>query len=191
MRIAVDIGGTFTDVALFDEPQGTVTPGKALSTPSNLADGIMSAMGRTTDSPAAVDLMIHGSTVVINSIIQRQGAKTALITTKGFRDVYEIGRINRPESFNLFFRKHRPLIPRDMIFEVPERVLADGTVEQPLDDRIALQTAQRVKELGFEAVAILFLHSYRVPDHEVRMREIMQDVAPDMFVTASHELSRE
>ena len=191
MRIAVDIGGTFTDVALFDEPQGTVTPGKALSTPSNLADGIMSAMGRTTDSPAAVDLMIHGSTVVINSIIQRQGAKTALITTKGFRDVYEIGRINRPESFNLFFRKHRPLIPRDMIFEVPERVLADGTVEQPLDDGIALQTAQRVKELGFEAVAILFLHSYRVPDHEVRMREIMQDVAPDMFVTASHELSRE
>ncbi len=191
MRIAVDIGGTFTDVALFDEPQGTVTPGKALSTPSNLADGIMSAMGRTTDSPAAIDLMIHGSTVVINSIIQRQGAKTALITTKGFRDVYEIGRINRPESFNLFFRKHRPLIPRDMIFEVPERVLADGTVEQPLDEGIALQTAQRVKELGFEAVAILFLHSYRVPDHETRMREIMQDVAPDMFVTASHELSRE
>ena len=191
MRIAVDIGGTFTDVALFDEPQGTVTPGKALSTPSNLADGIMSAMGRTTGSPAGVDLMIHGSTVVINSIIQRQGAKTALITTKGFRDVYEIGRINRPESFNLFFRKHRPLIPRDMIFEVPERVLADGTVEQPLDEGIALQTAQRVKELGFEAVAILFLHSYRVPDHEVRMREIMQDVAPDMFVTASHELSRE
>ena len=191
MRIAVDIGGTFTDVALFDESQGTVTPGKALSTPSDLVDGIMSAMGRTTDSPATIDLMIHGSTVVINSIIQRQGAKTALITTKGFRDVYEIGRINRPESFNLFFRKHRPLIPRDMIFEVPERVLADGTVEQPLNEEAALQTAQRIRELGFEAVAILFLHSYRVPDHETRMREIMQDVAPALFVTASHELSRE
>ena len=138
MRIAVDIGGTFTDVALFDEAQGTVTPGKALSTPANLVDGIMSAMVRTTDSPAAIDLMIHGSTVVINSIIERQGAKTALITTKGFRDVYEIGRINRPESFNLFFRKHRPLIPRDMIFEVPERMLADGTEEQPSTRRLPL-----------------------------------------------------
>ena len=191
MRIAVDIGGTFTDVALFDEAQGTVTPGKALSTPTNLVDGIMSAMVRTTDSPAAIDLMIHGSTVVINSIIERQGAKTALITTKGFRDVYEIGRINRPESFNLFFRKHRPLIPRDMIFEVPERILADGTEEQPLDEATALATARHIKSLGVEAVAILFLHSYREPGHEIQMREIMNDVAPDIFVTASHELSRE
>ena len=191
MRIAVDIGGTFTDVALFDEAQGTVTPGKALSTPANLVDGIMSAMVRTTDSPAAIDLMIHGSTVVINSIIERQGAKTALITTKGFRDVYEIGRINRPESFNLFFRKHRPLIPRDMIFEVPERILADGTEEQPLDEATALATARHIKSLGVEAVAILFLHSYREPGHEIQMREIMNDVAPDIFVTASHELSRE
>ena len=191
MRIAVDIGGTFTDVALFDEAQGTVTPGKALSTPANLVDGIMSAMVRTTDSPAAIDLMIHGSTVVINSIIERQGAKTALITTKGFRDVYEIGRINRPESFNLFFRKHRPLIPRDMIFEVPERILADGTEEQPLDEAAALATARHIKSLGVEAVAILFLHSYRESGHEIQMREIMNDVAPDIFVTASHELSRE
>ena len=191
MRIAVDIGGTFTDVALFDEHQGTVTPGKALSTPSNLVDGIMTAMGRTTDSPADADLMIHGSTVVINSIIERQGARTALITTKGFRDVYEIGRINRPESFNLFFRKHRPLIPRDMIFEVPERVLADGTEEQPLDEEAALRTARHIRDIGMEAVAILFLHSYREPGHEIRMREIMNQVAPEIFVTASHELSRE
>ena len=191
MRIAVDIGGTFTDVALFDEHQATVTPGKALSTPSNLVDGIMTAMGRTTDSPASADLMIHGSTVVINSIIERQGARTALITTKGFRDVYEIGRINRPESFNLFFRKHRPLIPRDMIFEVPERVLADGTEEQPLDEEAALHTARHIRDIGMEAVAILFLHSYREPGHEIRMREIMNQVAPEMFVTASHELSRE
>ena len=191
MRIAVDIGGTFTDVALFDESQGTVTPGKALSTPSNLVDGIMSAMGRTTESPAAADLIIHGSTIVINSIIERQGAKTALITTKGFRDVYEIGRINRPESFNLFFRKHRPLIPRDMIFEVPERLLADGTEEEPLDEEAAFQTARHIKDIGIEAAAILFLHSYREPGHEIRMREIVQQVAPDIFVTASHELSRE
>ena len=191
MRIAVDIGGTFTDVTLFDEAQGTVTPGKALSTPANLVDGIMDAMARTTDSPGAADLIIHGSTVVINSIIQRQGARTALITTKGFRDVYEIGRINRPESFNLFFRKHQPLIPRDMIFEVPERVLADGTEEQPLDEAAARQTAQRIRDMGVEAVAILFLHSYREPAHEIQMRRILNETAPEVYVTASHELSRE
>src|SRR4051794_5879468 len=151
----------------------------------------MSGIERTTDSLAETDLIIHGSTIVINAILQRKGAKTALITTRGFRDVYEIGRINRPESFNLFFRKHRPLIPRDLVFEVPERMLADGTEELPLDEVAAREIARRLKALGVEAAAILFLHSYRTPEHEIRMREIMREEAPDVFVTASHELSRE
>ena len=113
------------------------------------------------------------------------------MTTEGFRDVYEIGRINRPESFNLFFRKHRPLVPRDLIFEVTERVLADGSVERPLDEAEARRVALRLKELEVESVAILFLHSYRSPEHEMQIKEIILDVAPDTFVTASHELSRE
>jgi N-methylhydantoinase A len=191
MRIAVDIGGTFTDVTVFDESTGDIRLGKALSTPSNLVDGIMAAMARVTDSPADVDLIIHGSTIVINAILQRRGARTALVTTQGFRDVYEIGRINRPESFNLFFRKHRPLVPRDLIFEVTERFLADGTEEQPLDEAAARAIAGRIRELALESTAILFLHSYRTPEHEMRMREILEEEMPGLFVTASHELSRE
>ncbi len=119
MRIAVDIGGTFTDVTVFDERTGRVRLGKALSTPSNLVDGIMASVGKADASTASATSLVHGSTIVINAILERKGAKTALVTTRGFRDVYEIGRINRPESFNLAFRKHRPLVPRELIFEVP------------------------------------------------------------------------
>jgi N-methylhydantoinase A len=192
MRIAVDIGGTFTDVTAFDEKRGTVALGKALSTPgTSLVDGIMAAMVRASAPPSDAELIIHGSTIVINAILQRKGARAALVTTRGFRDVYEIGRINRPESFNLFFRKHRPLIPRDLIFEVPERMLADGTEDQPLDEDAAREVARRIRELGIEAAAIVFLHSYRTPEHEIRMREILEAEAPELFVTASHELSRE
>jgi len=191
VRLAVDIGGTFTDVTAFDEENGTVALGKVLSTPTDLVDGIMNAIARTIESPASADLIIHGSTMVINSILERKGAKTALVTTSGFRDVYEIGRINRPESFNLFFRQHRPLIPRDLVFEVPERMLADGSEETPLDEVVARDVVRRLKAIGVEAAAIMFLHSYRTPEHEIRMREIVQEEAPEIFVTASHELSRE
>ncbi len=191
MRVAVDIGGTFTDVTAFDEASGRIALGKVLSTPANLVDGIAAAMARTGVSAAEAELIIHGSTIVINAILERKGAKAALITTQGFGDVYEIGRINRPESFNLFFRKHRPLIPRDLIFEVPERILADGSEETPLDEEAARAVVQRVRALGVEAVAIVFLHSYRSPEHEIRMRDIVREAAPEIFVTASHELSRE
>lgn len=135
--------------------------------------------------------LIHGSTVVINAVIERKGAKTALVTTKGFRDVYEIGRINRPESFNPRFRKHRPLVPREDVFEVTERMLADGSVRTPFDESEAREVARIILEEGFEAVAVLFLHSYRAPQHELRMREILLEVNPSLFVSVSHELSRE
>ena len=190
-RIAVDIGGTFTDVAVFDEETGEITSGKALSTPTDLVDGIMHAMDRTAVALRDVALAVHGSTIVINAILERAGAKTALVTTQGFRDIYEIGRINRPESFNLFFRKHRPLVPRDLIFEVPERVLADGSIETPLDEDAARAVARRIREHGVEAVAVLFLHSYREPAHERRMREIVEEEVPGVFVSPSYELSRE
>jgi N-methylhydantoinase A len=191
VRLAVDIGGTFTDVTAFDEASGRVLLGKALSTPTNLVEGILAALAHTNVKPADIESIVHGSTVVINALLERKGARTALITTHGFRDVYEIGRINRPESFNLFFRKHRPLVPRNLIFEVAERTLADGTEEQALDEVGAREVAREIQRLGVEAVAILFLHSYRAPEHEQRMREIVLQEAPGLFVTASHELSRE
>jgi N-methylhydantoinase A len=191
MRIGVDIGGTFTDVVVFDEIQGSVTLAKALSTPRELARGVRDALARSAAPLERAESLIHGSTVVVNAVVERTGARTALLTTRGFRDVYEIGRINRPESFNPRFRKHRPLIPREMIFEIPERTLADGSVRLPLDETAVRDVAQVLKDEGVEAVAILFLHSYRAPEHELRAREILLEENPAWFVTASHELSRE
>src|SRR5229473_2720476 len=191
MRVGVDIGGTFTDVVVFDETQGTITLAKALSTPRDLARGVRDALLRSAAPLERTDSLIHGSTVVVNAVVERTGARTALLTTRGFRDVYEIGRINRPESFNPRFKKHRPLIPREMIFEIPERMLADGSVRLPLDEAAVRDVAQVLKDEGVEAVAILFLHSYRAPEHELRAKEILLEENPAWFVTASHELSRE
>ena len=191
MRAGVDIGGTFTDVVVFDEATGSVTLAKALSTPAELARGVLDALHKSGVALQQTESLIHGSTVVVNAVVERSGARTALLTTAGFRDVYEIGRINRPESFNPRFRKHRPLIPREMIFEVSERMLADGTVRQPLDEPAIRQIAQILKEEQVEAVAVLFLHSYRSPEHEQRAKQILLDENPAWFVSASHELSRE
>src|SRR3970040_1510160 len=167
MRIAVDIGGTFTDVVVFDEAKGSLALAKTLSTPMDLARGVRDGLAKAAIPLGEVLSLIHGSTVVIHAIVERNGAKTALITTKGFRDVYEIGRINRPESFNPRFRKHRPLVPREMVFEVTERILADGTVRTPFDEGAAREVAQILREENVEAVAVLFLHSYRAPEHEI------------------------
>jgi N-methylhydantoinase A len=191
MRVAVDIGGTFTDVVVFDEAKSSLALAKALSTPAELARGVEEGLTKAAVPLDQVLSLIHGSTVVVNAVVERKGAKTALVTTKGFRDVYEIGRINRPESFNPRFRKHRPLVPREDIFEVTERMLADGAVRTPLDEREAREVARIIREEGFEAVAVLFLHSYRAPEHEIRMREILRESAPNLFISVSHELSRE
>jgi N-methylhydantoinase A len=191
MRVAVDIGGTFTDAVVFDEGRGVLTLAKTLSTPAELARGVLEGLTKASVRFPDVATLIHGSTVVVNAVIERKGAKTALVTTKGFRDVYEIGRVNRPESFNPRFRKHRPLVPRENIFEVAERMLADGSVRVPFDEQEAREVARMIKEEGFEAVAVLFLHSYRAPAHEIRMCEILRDTEPKLFLSASHELSRE
>jgi N-methylhydantoinase A len=191
LRVAVDIGGTFTDVVVFDEANGSLSLAKTLSTPAELARGVLEGLCKAQVPFADVSTLIHGSTVVVNAIIERKGAKTALVTTRGFRDVYEIGRINRPESFNPRFRKHRPLVPREDIFEVTERMLADGSVRTPFDESEAREVARIIQDEGFEAVAVLFLHSYRAPEHEIRMCEILRATAPKLFLSASHELSRE
>jgi N-methylhydantoinase A len=156
-----------------------------------LARGVLEGLTKAAVRFQQLTTLIHGSTVVVNAIIERNGAKTALVTTKGFRDVYEIGRINRPESFNPRFRKHRPLVPREDIFEVTERMLADGSVRTPFDENEAREVARIIKVEGFEAVAVLFLHSYRAPENEIRMCEILRESEPQLFLSASHELSRE
>src|SRR5918912_871649 len=191
LRIAVDIGGTFTDVAAFDESSGQLLLGKWSSTPRDLVEGILRAIAAAGGDLARANVVLHGSTVVINAILERKGAETALVTTRGFRDVYEIGRINRPESFNLFFRKHVPLIPRSRRYEVEERLDAQGDVLIPFNEAQAEALARQLVAEGIESVAVVFLHAYRNPDHELRMREVLRRVGPDLFVTLSHELSRE
>jgi N-methylhydantoinase A len=190
-RIAADIGGTFTDVAAFDETSGELRLGKVLSTPDKLVNGVLCAVDEANVSLAESGLFFHGSTIVINTLLERTGVRTALITTKGFRDIYEIGRINRPDSFNLFFQKHQPLIERRLRFEVNERLFADGSVRTPLDMDDVKIICDRLTELGVEAVAIMCLHSYRNPAHEKQIKNYIVSRFPDMFVTASHELSQE
>jgi N-methylhydantoinase A len=191
LRIAADVGGTFTDVAVFDENSGGIRLGKTLTTPSSLIEGMNHGVGKAGADFANARLFLHGTTVAINALLERKGARTALVTTKGFRDIYEIGRINRPEAYNLFFRKHQPLVERALRVEVDERMDAAGEVLRPLIDTEVEAIARRLQEEGVEAVAILFLHSYRNPDHEVRARNIISRMMPDAFVTASHELSQE
>ncbi|HEY2756393.1 MAG TPA: hydantoinase/oxoprolinase family protein [Pseudolabrys sp.] len=191
LRLSADVGGTFTDVAAFDEPTGRLRLGKTLTTPARLVTGIEAGVGKAGASFSAAQLYLHGTTIAINTILERKGAPCALLTTQGFRDIYEIGRVNRPEAYNLFFQKHRPLIERDLRFEIRERMDAEGRVLIPLnDDEVRAVAAEAVRR-GVKAVAILFLHSYRNPDHERRAKHIVEEAYPELFVTASHELSQE
>src|SRR5215475_14030498 len=191
LRLAADIGGTFTDVAAFDAATGKLKLGKALSTPHQLVEGITAGVEKAGIAYADAGLFLHGSTVAINTILERTGAKTALIITEGFRDIYEIGRINRPDAYNLFFRKHVPLVERALRFEVRERVLADGGIDIPLDEDEIAALGRRLDKLGVEATAILFLNCYRNADHEARAKALLEANHPAMFVSASHQLSQE
>jgi N-methylhydantoinase A len=191
IRLAADIGGTFTDIAVFDERTGALSFGKTLSTPQRLVDGIDKGVEKAGSDFRSAGLFLHGSTVAINTILERTGARTALLITEGFRDIYEIGRINRPDAYNLFFRKHVPLIERALRFEVKERVLADGEIERPLDEDEIVALGERLEKLGIEACAILFLNCYARAEHEARAKAILEKRHPAMFVSASHELSQE
>jgi N-methylhydantoinase A len=191
IRLSADVGGTFTDVAAFDEKTGELRLGKTLTTPQRLVTGIENGVGKAQARFDAARLFLHGTTVAINTILERSGARCALLTTQGFRDIYEIGRVNRPEAYNLGFRKHKPLIDRDLRFEIMERMDAQGTVLIKLDEDQVRATVKQAVAQGVQAIAILFLHSYRNPAHELRAKEIVESEFPDLFVTASHELSQE
>ena len=191
IRLAADIGGTFTDIAAFDPADGSLVFGKTLSTPDRLIDGIADGVGKAGTAFPDAELFLHGSTVAINTMLERTGAKTALLITEGFRDIYEIGRVNRPDAYNLFFQKHEPLVERALRFEVNERLYAEGDIYKPLDEDHVRQTCARLRAEGVESVAILLLHCYANPAHELRVRKIVEEELPDAFVSTSHELSQE
>lgn len=190
-RVAVDIGGTFTDLVAYDSRSGRMLLGKVLSTHDLLTHGITAALAEAGVDAHAISLFLHGSTIVINTLLERRGGRVALLTTKGFRDVYEIGRINRPDAYNLYFKKHTPLIPRSMCFEIDERVIGDGSILRPLNESQVRALCRELAAKNVEAIGIMFLHSYRNPAHERRVQEIIREELPAVFVTASNELTGE
>lgn len=189
--IATDIGGTFTDLVAYDPLTNTIYQGKSYTDPASITDGIARCLeksGVPTDTAAE---FIHGSTIAINTAIERKGARTALFVTRGTRDVYQIGRGNRPESYNLFFQRPVPFVPRHLVFEINERMMASGETHTELDPDDVLRALEQARAYGVESIAVCFLHSYVNPDHERRTGAILAEHAPDIFISLSHELMRE
>ena len=189
--IAVDIGVTFTDLVAFDHESRRVIYAKSPTTYENLVDGILECFRKAKIKPAEASLVNHGTTLVINSLIQRKGAKTALVTSKGFRDILEIARGNRPDPFDLHYQRDEPLIPRELRFEVPERLDSKGEVVTPLDKAALKKLADEIKKIGIEAVAIFFMNSYINPTHEENATEQLRELLPDTYITFSTDLTRE
>ncbi|HWF94912.1 MAG TPA: hydantoinase/oxoprolinase family protein [Xanthobacteraceae bacterium] len=189
--VAVDIGGTFTDLVAYDHDSRTVVYTKSPTTYGNLVDGVLDCFVKAKLDPHAVNFVNHGTTLVINSLIQRKGAKAALVTTAGFRDILEIARGNRPDPFDLHYRRDEPLIPRELRFEVKERIGAKGEIVAPLDRDALAALAHKLAGLGIEAIAIFFMNSYANPAHEEEAAQALRDLMPDTYVTCSTELTRE
>jgi N-methylhydantoinase A len=189
--VAVDIGGTFTDLVAYDHDSGKVIYTKSPTTYGNLVEGVLDCFVKAKLDPRAANFVNHGTTLVINSLIQRKGAKAALVTTAGFRDILEIARGNRPDPFDLHYRRDEPLIPRELRFEVTERIGAKGEIVTPLDLDALDALAGRLNGLGIEAVAIFFMNSYANPAHEEKAAQLLRARMPSAYVTCSTELTRE
>jgi N-methylhydantoinase A len=190
-RLAIDVGGTFTDVVKLQPATGELVFEKVATTPDAPTRGVLSAFERAEAAMPDVATFTHGTTLGLNALLTRNGARTAVVATRGFRDVYLLGRTDRRTNYDIRYKKPAGLLERYDTFEVTERSLFDGTVHQPLDHDDARRVAQVIAQRGYESVAVAFLHAYANPAHELRMREILAEIAPGVEVTLSHELSRE
>lgn len=191
MRLATDIGGTFTDLVYVDSETGSIGLAKSSSTPPEFAEGIIDAIEKSDLDSAGVEHFVHGTTVVINALTERNGARTALVTTEGCRDVLEIGRANRPDIYNLRFRKQPTFVPRHLRFEITERVNYKGEIVTPVDESQIEGLAQAIQRAEADAVAVVFLHSYANPDHEQLVASRLRDRLPNVLVTPSSDITRE
>ncbi|MBL7224708.1 MAG: hydantoinase/oxoprolinase family protein [Desulfobacteraceae bacterium] len=191
-RLGCDIGGTFTDFVLLNDRTGEIQINKCLTTPSDPSDAVEQGIRQleevTPDFVQGLDEVIHGTTLVINSIIERKGAKTGLITTKGFRDVLELGREIRYAPYDLFAEFPEPLIPRRFRLEVDERVRSNGTVIKPLDRGEARDVVRRLIDMGVDSIAVCLLNSFEFPSHELMIKEIIEDEAPELSISISYEV---
>ncbi len=192
MRLGIDIGGTFTDFVLLDDATGQAHTYKCLTTPRDPSDaieeGIRGLASQVPDHVERLEEIIHGTTLVINAIIERKGARTGLITTQGFRDVLELGREIRYAPYDVFAEAPEPLVPRHRRLEVNERLRADGTVLRPLDESEARATVRALKGMGVESVAVCLLNSFENPAHELALKRIIGEEFPAASVSISYEV---
>ena len=192
-RLGVDIGGTFTDVAI-EVGERTVTA-KVLTTPRSPADGVMAAIRVALDeaglAPRDVGLIIHGTTLATNALIERKGARTAIIATEGHRDTLELGYEDRFSEYDIFIEKSVPLVPRDLRFTVPERCGVAGQVLRALDVQAVERLAPELRRQRIESIAVCFIHSYANPTHERAVRRILAAALPDVAISVSSEVCPE
>ena len=195
VRVATDVGGTFTDlVHLHTDPatgRQEIRTAKSDTTPPDFERGVLEVIARSSVAPADIDFLVHGTTVVINALTERKGVTTGLITTEGFRDSLEIARGNRPDFFNLFYVKPEPFVPRALRRELPGRLAPSGAERAPLDLGGLEAIVDDFRAAGVQAVAICLLHAYANPAHEVAVVERLQALWPDVSAVASHQITRE
>src|SRR5690625_2493401 len=190
MRIGVEVGGTFTDLVLIDASGVKVT--KVPSTPAQPDEGAFNALQASGATLTQVKDLSHGSTVATNAVLERKGFKTAFVTTGGFRDVLLLQRHGRRNIYDLEYQKPQSVVTRDSMFEVRERILADGTILQGLDEeQILSELIPAIRNGSYQAVAICFLNSYKNPSHEIKLRELIVQELPEVYVTLSSDITRE
>jgi len=191
-RLGVDVGGTFTDLALFNEETGKIVIGKISSTPSSpniaVAEGVKKLIKQEKVDPASITSFIHGTTVATNALLERKGARCALITTKGFKDVLHIGRQDRPHLYNFSIRRAKPLVPRYLRLEVKERVLHTGEVLKPINQEEIGEIIKKIGRNKVRSIAICLLHSYVNPEHEQKLKKAINDIYPNIAVCISSEI---
>jgi N-methylhydantoinase A len=193
--VSIDIGGTFTDIVVYDHERGRQLNRKVLTTHDDpargVAAGVAALLAREALDPAAFTRVVHATTLFTNALIERRGAPTGLITTAGFRDTLEIGRERKFELYDLNIAKPEPLVPRDLRLEVAERTRADGAIARPLRPADVARAAQRLATRGVTSIAIVFLHAYANPAHERQAAAIVTRRHPGLAVTTSHEVAPE
>ena len=191
-RLGVDIGGTFADFALMNDSTGEVSVYKAPSRHDNISagvlDGLAAVAARQKISASDIKYFVNGTTIAVNTVIQRNGAKTALLVTEGFRDLLIIGRLRLTDVLNLHTERTVPLVPRRFVFEVGGRLLSSGQVHKKLDRDSVIAVAKRLRKANIEAIAICFMHAYLNNEHEVEARAILQEYCPDVYICISSEI---
>nr|MDQ2705191.1 hydantoinase/oxoprolinase family protein [Pseudomonadota bacterium] len=187
----IDVGGTFTDLILFDaQSGGGVRVAKTPTTTDNQAFGVVNALAEAGANAAGIDLIVHGTTTTTNAVLERRLAKTGMITTRGFRDIIELGRRTRPQAYGMT-GTFVPVIPRNLRLEVTERVEASGKVREPLDEGEVKAAVETLLAAGCESLVMHFLHAYANPEHERRAAEIARQLWPNEYITTGHSLLSE